>query len=181
MRDEQVAREYGEALFEAAKGKGDLELEKVAKELDDVGELMADPEFEGFFQSIKVSSEEKKNVFNKVFLQEVSVTSRNFFWVMFDNNRENLFNQIRNEFERLLDEQSKKAVAKVVTAVPLNDELKAKVQSKLAETLQKEVLLETTVDPSIYGGMLIYTNDQIIDASVKSRLNGLREKLIQTR
>ncbi|MHB8840763.1 MAG: ATP synthase F1 subunit delta [Candidatus Aquicultor sp.] len=179
MRAEQVAREYGQALFEAAQGKG--ELEKVAQEIDVVGELFADPEFEGFFQSIKISSEEKKSVFNKVFLQEVSVLTRNFFWVMFDNNRENLFNEMRNEFDMLLDEQSRRTVAKIVTAVPLDDELKAKMQNRLTETLKKEVILETTVDPSIYGGMLIYTNDQIIDASVKSRLNDLREKLIQTR
>ena len=178
MRGEQVAREYGQALFEAAQGKG--ELEKVAQEIDVVGELFADPEFEGFFQSIKITSEEKKNVFNKVFLQGVSVLTRNFFWVMFLNNRENLFNEMRNEFERLLDEQSRRTVAKVITAVPLNDELKVKVQNRLTETLQKEVILETVVDPSIYGGMLIYANDQIIDASVKSRLNSLREKLIQT-
>lgn len=177
MRGEQVAREYGQALFEAAQGKG--ELEAVAQEIDVAGELLTDPEFEGFFQSIKVSGEEKKNVFNKVFLQEVSVLTRNFFWIMFDNNRENLFNEMRNEFERLVDEQSKRTVAKVVTAVPLNDELQAKVQSRLAETLQKEVILETIVDPSIYGGMLIYANDQIIDASVKSRLGDLREKLVQ--
>ena len=179
MRDEQVAREYAQALFEAALDKNVLE--KVSQEVDFVGELLTDPEFEGFFQSIKVDSEEKKSVFNKVFLHEVSVLTRNFFWIMFDNNREDLFNAMRNEFERLLDEQRMRIIAKVVTAVPLTDELRAKVQNKLAQSTNKEVILETVVDPSIYGGMVIYADERIIDASVKSRLSDLREQLIQTR
>lgn len=179
MRDEQVAREYAQALYEAALGK-DM-LDKIIQEIDFVGELLTDPEFEGFFQSIKVGSEEKKMTFNKVFLHEVSVMARNFFWVLFDNGRESLFNDIRNEFERLVDEHRRRIVAKVVTAVPLTDELRMKVQNKLAESTGKEVILETVIDPSIYGGMMIYADGQIIDASVKSRLSDLREKLIQTR
>src|SRR3990172_2775877 len=141
MRDEQVAREYAQALFEAALGK--QELQKVAEEIDLVGELLTDPEFEGFFQSIKVVSEEKKKVFNKVFLHDVSTVTRNFFWVLFDNNREVLFNGIRNEFERLLDEHDRRMVAKVVTAIPLSDELKEKVRSGLAQSTNKDVILET--------------------------------------
>ncbi|HZD59588.1 MAG TPA: F0F1 ATP synthase subunit delta, partial [Anaerolineae bacterium] len=85
---------------------------------------------------------------------------------------------IRNEFELLVDEHRRRVIAKVVTAVPLSDELRMKVQSKLTESTGKEVFLETVVDPSIYGGMLIYANGQIIDASVKSRLGDLREKLV---
>ncbi|HZD60405.1 MAG TPA: ATP synthase F1 subunit delta, partial [Anaerolineae bacterium] len=156
MREEQVAREYAQALYEAALGNNVLD--KIIQEVDLVGELLTDPEFEGFFQSIKVDGEEKKKVFNKVFLHEVSVLTRNFFWVMFDNSRENLFNDIRNEFERLVDEHRRRVIAKVVTAVPLSDELRMKVQSKLVESTGKEVFLETIVDPSIYGGMLIYAN-----------------------
>ncbi|MBE0446501.1 MAG: ATP synthase F1 subunit delta [Actinobacteria bacterium] len=179
MRDEQVIREYAQALFEAALGKNMLD--KIVQEVDFVGELLTDPEFEGFFQSVKVGSEEKKSVFNKVFLHEVSVITRNFFWVLFDNSRENLFHEIRNEFERLVDEHSRRIMARVITAVPLSDELRAKVQNKLSQSTNKEVIIETVVDPSIYGGMLIYASDQVIDASIKSRLSDLREKLVQAR
>lgn len=179
MRDEQVVHEYAKALFDVVLDKNMLD--KVVQEVDFVGEFMTDPEFEGFFQSVKVDSEQKKSVFNKVFLHEVSTITRNFFWILFDNNREDLFNEIRNELERLIDEKRKRVLAKVVTAVPLTDDLKAKVQEKLSEATQKEVTVETIVDPSIVGGMLIYADGQIIDASVKSRLGHLRERLTLTR
>ncbi|MEW5705240.1 MAG: ATP synthase F1 subunit delta [Actinomycetota bacterium] len=179
MRDEQIAREYAKALFEAALAQNILD--RVVQEVDDVGELLTDPEFEGFFRSAKIDSEAKKKVFNKVFLQEVSVITRNFFWVLFDNGRESLFNEIRNEFERLVDEHNKRLVARVITAVPITDDLRAKVQEKLSEATNREVVIETVTDPGIYGGMLIYADGQIIDASVKSRLNHLRERLIQAR
>ena len=179
MRDEQITREYAQALFDVALSKNALE--KTMDEINFVGELLSDPEFEGFFQSVQIDSEAKKSVFNKVFLHEVSVVTRNFFWIMFDNGRENLFNDIVNELERLVDEHNRKVVAKVITAVPLTDDLRAKVKNKLSEVTQKEVLIETVVDPSIYGGMLIYADGQIIDASVKSRLGSLHDMLVQAR
>jgi F-type H+-transporting ATPase subunit delta len=179
MKDERVAREYAEALFDAA--ISDNALEKVAKEVELVGELLTDPEFEGYFQSAKVGGEQKKSVFNKVFLHEVSVMTRNFFWILFDNGRENLFLAIRDEFDRLLDEQQKRVMARVITAIPLSDDLRAKIQAKLEESTKREVILETVVDPTIQGGMMVYANGQIVDASVKSRLSDLRDKLIQAR
>lgn len=179
MKDEQVVREYAKALFDVALDKNILD--KTIQEVDLVGEFITDPEFEGFFQSVKIDGGMKKSVFNKAFLHEVSTTTRNFFWILFDNNREDQFNEIRNELERLVDEQRKRVVAKVVTAVPINDELKAKVQQKLSQATGKEVTLESVVDPSIFGGMLIYADGQIIDASVKSRLSHLRERLTLTR
>lgn len=178
MRDEQVAREYAEALFDIALEKNMLD--KIIQEIDFVGDTLTDPEFEGFFQAVKIDSEAKKSVFNKVFLHEVSVITRNFFWIIFDNNREDLLLEIRNEFERLVDEHNKRMIAKVITAVPLTDELKEKIRVKLSEASQKEVSVEAVVDPSIYGGMLVYADGQVIDASVKSRLNNLRETLTQT-
>ncbi len=179
MKDEQVVREYAKALFDVALDKNILE--KVVHEVDLVGESITDPEFEGFFQSVKVDGDTKKSVFNKAFLHEVSTTTRNFFWILFDNNRESLFNDIRNELERLVDEQRKRVVAEVITAVPIDEELKAKIQEKLSEATQKEVTVEATIDPDIIGGVLIYADGQIIDASVKSRLSNLRERLTLAR
>lgn len=179
MRDEQVVREYARALFEVTVDH--KKLDAVNKEVDIVLETLSDPEFEGFFQSMKIDSETKKSVFNKAFLHEVSPITRNFFWVVFDNNRENLLNDIRNEFERLVDEHSKRMVAKIITAVPINDKLKDRVKKQLEQATSKEVEVEAVVDQSIGGGMMIYTEGQVIDASVKSRLNDLRDKLVQTR
>ncbi|MBI4733781.1 MAG: ATP synthase F1 subunit delta [Rubrobacteridae bacterium] len=179
MRDEQVAREYARALFEVAVEKN--KLEAVSKEIDTVLETLSDPEFEGFFQSVKFNSEAKKSVFNKAFLHDVSTITRNYFWVVFDNKRENLLNSMQNEFDRLVDEHSKQMVAKLVTAVPVNDKLVAQVKKQLEQATNKTVEVEAVVDSTIGGGMMIYTDGQVIDASVKSRLNDLRDKLVQTR
>jgi F-type H+-transporting ATPase subunit delta len=179
MRDEQVVREYARALFEVTVDKN--KLGTVNKEIDMVLESLSDPEFEGFFQSAKLDGEAKKNVFNKVFLHEVSTITRNFFWVVFDNNRENLLNDIRNEFERLVDEHGRQMVAKIVTAVPLKDKLMKQVKKQLEQATNKKVEVEAVVDHTIGGGMMIYTDGQVIDASVKSRLNDLRDRLVQTR
>lgn len=179
MRNEQVVREYAHALFGVAVDKNMLET--IVKEIDRVMEYIADPEFEGFFQSVNLDGEAKKSIFNKAFLHEVSVITRNFFWIVFDNSRENLLNDIRNEFERLADEHSKRMVAKIITAVPISDKLKSRVRKQLEQATKKEVQVEAVVDPSIYGGMIIYADNQIIDASVKSRLSDLRDRLVQAR
>jgi F0F1-type ATP synthase delta subunit len=63
--------------------------------------------------------------------------------------------------------------------VPVNDKLKDRVKKQLEQATSKEVEVEAVVDQSIGGGMMIYTEGQVIDASVKSRLNDLRDKLVQ--
>ena len=65
----------------------------------------------------------------------------------------------------------------VVTAVPLTSALEGALKAKIESSLQKSVQLTTTVDKEILGGLKLRIGDRIADASVRHRLERLRELL----
>ncbi len=174
MREDRLAREYAQALFEAAEERG--QVEKVSEELDAILRIVLDEEFKAFFLAQKIGPEDKKRAFSKAF-KDLNRLVRNFFWVVFDNRREELLPSIKAEFDRKVDEYERRVVATVTTPVELPDELAATIKLKLEEVLGKEVVLKPEVDGEILGGYVIEIGDRVIDASLKSRLDDLRERL----
>jgi F-type H+-transporting ATPase subunit delta len=68
-------------------------------------------------------------------------------------------------------------VAQVTTAVPIDERQKAVIASRLARRLGKTVTLETKIDPAILGGVVAQVGDNVIDGSVRGRLERLRRTL----
>jgi F-type H+-transporting ATPase subunit delta len=66
----------------------------------------------------------------------------------------------------------------VRSAVPLTEEEKERLSEVLARSLRKQVRLETNVDPSLIGGVMLRIGDRLLDGSVKGQLNLLRQRLI---
>jgi F-type H+-transporting ATPase subunit delta len=85
--------------------------------------------------------------------------------------------EIREEYDRLDDEAAGRVRAVATSAVPLSDGDRERLVADLSRRFEKEVRLQTRVDPSILGGLVVQVGDQLIDASVQSRLQQLRRRL----
>ena len=86
--------------------------------------------------------------------------------------------EIAEAFRRLLNEHRGIAVAQVTTAVPIDERQKATIASRLGQRVGKTVTVETRVDPEILGGVIAQIGDNVIDGSVRGRLERLRRALI---
>jgi len=80
-------------------------------------------------------------------------------------------------YRELLDDERNVARAVVRTAIPLDDERRAKVEQQLAAQTGKQVSVEAIVDPEILGGMTVRIGDRLFDASTRTRLRSLRREL----
>ena len=69
------------------------------------------------------------------------------------------------------------AHAEVRSAVPLSDEQKQRLEKALSEKMGRPVTARVTVDPTVVGGLVTQIDDTVIDGSVRSRLNQMRESL----
>jgi F-type H+-transporting ATPase subunit delta len=76
---------------------------------------------------------------------------------------------------QLAAEERKKAVAEVRTAVPLDGEQRQKLERALHEATGKDITLKVIVDPSVVGGLIARVGDMIFDASVRRRLDLVKE------
>ncbi|GAA1842461.1 F0F1 ATP synthase subunit delta [Microbacterium koreense] len=91
--------------------------------------------------------------------------------------RERRVRQLLARAERLVADQRGRTVATVVTAVPLSEAQATRLTATLSARYGSAVALNTVVDPSVVGGLRVQIADDVIDASVSSRLADLRQRL----
>jgi len=85
---------------------------------------------------------------------------------------------IAAELTRLLDAMRGVVAATVTSAAPLEKDEIAEIAARLESMTGQTVKLDTAVDPSLIGGLTVRVGDRMIDASVRGRLERLRDQLV---
>jgi F-type H+-transporting ATPase subunit delta len=175
---QRLARVYAEALLGAAEkhGQGDEVFEELTSLVQDV--FPADPQFEAFLSSGAVGRLPKGAVLRSVFENRAGELFFNFLMVLNEHDRLELVRTILGALQTLRDERAKRVRVQVVTAAPLADDQRGQLKDYLQGNLQKEPMLETTVDPALIGGMIVRVGDWVYDASVRTKLESLRSQII---
>ncbi len=88
-----------------------------------------------------------------------------------------LIEEVSKQYKELLDNEDKTVSVTVTTAVPMDDDLRAKVKAKAENDLNAPVYLVERVDPSIIGGIMLEQRGKRYDASVRAQLSNIRKKL----
>ena len=91
--------------------------------------------------------------------------------------RERRIRQLLRRAMRLVADERGRTVATVVAAVPLSDAQLDRLAAALSQRYGAAVSLNTVVDPAVVGGLRVQIGDDVIDASVSSRLADLRQRL----
>ncbi|BCA86174.1 ATP synthase subunit delta [Enterococcus saigonensis] len=168
-----VGKRYGKALFELAAEEQVTEavyhdllsLKNIYKAIPDLGNMLSD---------VRLNLNAKRALMDKI-VSEFDGITKNFLEVVFRYNRMDDLVLIIDEYERRYDEAQSLVLGTVTTAVTLSDEQKGQLEEKIASLLgYKKANLVEKVDPNILGGVVVEANHQVIDGSVKSRLEQLR-------
>ena len=169
---------YAEALFEAARERD--ELEGVLEELQEFETALEESEeLRLFFYGSQIPEREKRRAIDAL-TEGMSLTTRNFLKVLSDNGREEIFEEILLRYEELVKEYLGKVEVAVTTAVELSEDQLDRMKERLGRSLEgREVILQTSVDPNILGGAVFQYGGRMIDSSVRGRLEGLREEILE--
>jgi F-type H+-transporting ATPase subunit delta len=168
------ALRFAEAAFAVARDTNELDAWLAALEQASV---VFDNPAAALFLSSPVEPAEKKQAVLAELLPGIPPTVTNFFAILAHRDRLDLIPQIVPAFRRLLNEYRNVVVADVTTAVPLDERQKAQIAARLGRRLGKTVALETHVDLTILGGVVAQVGDDVIDGSVRGRLERLRRAL----
>ncbi len=172
-----IARTYADALLDAA-GTGTNEvLEELTSFVDDV--LTKLPELREIFFSRVVGREEKIQLIDRVFSGKTSPLVASFLRVLVRHDRLDLVPLIAREARLRQEVRSGKQRVQIKTAMPLSDQSRDRVRQRLAESLPFEPILETQVDPSLIGGIVIRVGDTVYDSSLATRVAQLRDRIQQ--
>jgi F-type H+-transporting ATPase subunit delta len=180
VRDETVARNYAETLFELASRNESIQeygdaLGMVAGLLED------DSRFRTFVETPRIDDETKKDVIRKVFRDKAPKQVINFVLITIDKRRQTLLREISAEYLLLLDDHLGREHVEVTVARPLDDTTENVVSERLSKMLGKQAIPHIRVKPEILGGLIVRTGDMIYDRSVRRRLEDLRRRLFTAR
>lgn len=103
----------------------------------------------------------------------VDATTRNFLGVLADNRRLGDLPAIMRAFRALAARHRGETTAEVTSAHPLTDDQVVELKQQLRQRIGREVSVDLSVDPALLGGLVVRIGSQMIDSSIKTRLNSL--------
>ena len=166
-----ISGTYGEALFELAKEVNKTEL--LGEQIAVVREIFAEnEELLKLLNHPKITKDEKVQVIENVFKGRFEDEVVGFLVIIVEKGRYNEIDSILTYFIDKVKESQKIGVAKVVSAIELSAEQKAKLEAKLlSQTDYEKFEMCYEVDAALIGGMIIRIGDRVVDSSVKSKLD----------
>ncbi len=179
MTSTAVARRYAGALVSLASEEKCLDA--VAGDLTGfAGVLAASAELRSALTNPGFTADERRGVVGALLDQaKAHAISRNFLFVLVDNNRMAEFGDIHAAFGAAYDASKGVVRASVTSASPLTKTTITALEKQVKKlTGAKKVVLDTAVDASLIGGIVTRVGDQVLDGSVRTQLDNLRNSLL---
>jgi len=178
VRDETIARNYAEALFELAERHEGVEsfgtgVEMVARLIDE------NDDFRRFLETPRIAVAQKKAVVRTAFGEALPVKLVNFLLITLDKRRQRLLRVIAREYKSLMDEHFNRVHVEVTLARKFDDAALEEMAQRLTVALGKTAIPHVRVQPGILGGAILRTGDTIYDGSLRRRLDGMRRRLLK--
>jgi F-type H+-transporting ATPase subunit delta len=180
VRDETVAKNYAETLFELARRYNSL---------DEYGEAIGmvaglvdqNPKFRAFLETPRIDDDDKKAVIKTAFGGKVPQHVLNFVMVTIDKRRQRLLRAISTSYDMLVDEHVGREHVEVTVARPIDDATTEMIAERLTRVLGKKAIPHIRVRSEILGGLVVRTSDMIYDGSIRRRLDGIRRRMLQAK
>jgi ATP synthase F1 delta subunit len=171
----KISRVYAKSLYQAAVEEG--RVEEVRRDLGAFVEALTDSaELRQLLAAEEINDAHKKRVLLDL-TEGGDELVRNLLLLVVDKSRESELEAIYEGFVELLEKAKGIVHVEVVTAVEVTTEIRDSLREKIESSLNKTVELTMTVDKEILGGLRLRIGDRIADASVRHRLEKLRELL----
>ena len=179
MGDVNAARRYAKALVELAdesKSAAAIEadLQRFTDLLDgegsELGRALMSPVFNAEERGALLGA-----VLPKLGVKQLTI---NFLSLLSERGRMDLLADIVGIYTRMMDDRAGRLRVQVSTVDPLTPQLEAELVAAFEKSTGKTVLLDARIDPSLIGGMVARIGDRVYDASIKSRLQDIKHRLI---
>jgi F-type H+-transporting ATPase subunit delta len=174
---EELAQVYARSLFEVGREQGKLDelREQLAQFADALHEHR---ELSVFFFSPYFSTKEKQEALGRV-LDGADPIFLNFLSLLIENHRMPVIFRVRDDFQRLWDEENKTLPVEITSAIELDQATTESLGKTIGERAGRKVTLSARVDPDILGGIVLRVGNSILDASIRNRLEQLRRHVAQ--
>jgi len=174
---EEIAVVYARSLFEAAADADQLDV--VREQLGEFADALdGERQLQVFFFSPYFSTQEKKDGLHRA-VKGAEPILDNFLELLVENHRMPAVFRIRRGYDRLWESHNRLLPVEVTSAVELDEQTVRGIGDRIAEQTGRKVELSATVEPDILGGIVVRVGNQVLDASIRNRLDSLRRKVVR--
>jgi F-type H+-transporting ATPase subunit delta len=171
-------RMYARALFQAAHEQG--RVEAVQGDLSAFADAVeGSPELAAFLSNPQVDPAAKAGVLGEL-SEGADELVRNFLHLIAAKGRAGQVAGIRDEFQALVDRAQGRIAVELTTAFELSDDEAAAIVSQIEQASGQSVEAVRKVDPALIGGMVLQAGSLRVDASVRGRIERLRQGLVSS-
>ncbi len=168
-----IARPYAEALFKSAQA----DLDGTTQWLDALGAVASNTQLLQFADNPKVTNQQVFDVVTDVAKVPLPGAGMNFLRAVIENGRLAALPEIARQFRELKNARSGSSDAVVYSAFPIAPSALAEVSGVLERRFGRKLNVNVQEDPSLIGGIRVVVGDEVLDTSVKARLEQMKVAL----
>lgn len=172
-----IARPYAEALFQASTG---ADAQAVGQQVAALASVSADPALRQFADSPKVNDGLVANVIADVLARQgvtLLPAVQNLLRAVLENGRLPALGEIATQYQALVNATTGVSDAVVYSAFPIDGAQLAEVVASLEKRFGRKLDARVEVDPELIGGIRAVVGDEVLDTSVKARLEQMKVAL----
>jgi F-type H+-transporting ATPase subunit delta len=171
-----AARRYAEAAFQIASRDGTID--QWQARLDELAALLGDERIEQVAANPAVPPDQRERVLVQALEWPRDDAALNLVRLLLHRGRLGLAAAIATQYRRLVQRERGIETAVVTSATALTAAEESAVRERLEAMTNKRIELSAQVDPDLIGGVVVRIGDHMIDASVRGRLERLRDQLV---
>jgi F-type H+-transporting ATPase subunit delta len=169
-----IARPYAEALFRVAKSGN---LGAWSNLVSEMAQVASHPDVKEFAINPKVSDKQITDTFLSLLKSDVTPEARNFIGMLAENGRLTLLPEVAEQFHELKNAQEGAADAEITSAFEMSDAQVKDLLATLEKRFGRKLNPSVTVDPSLIGGVRVAVGDEVLDTSVRAKLQKMHTAL----
>ena len=174
----QISKDYAAALFALGTECG-LETSFYDALCTIRDEFLANPEYAELLSCPSVPKSERASLIEEAFSKSIPEYVLSFLQVLCERGNAALLCECTEEYRKLLWQKQGVLSAKITSAVPLSEAQKAALTQKLSGISRSRIEADFEVDRALLGGIVVDMDGNIIDGSVKYRLQQVKEVIEQ--
>ena len=174
-----VARPYAEALFRVAQaGKESFNLAAWSELVSELAQIGSHPEVLAYARNPKASAADVIAAVTALVKSPLNAEAKNFLAMLIENGRLALLPEIGVQFHALKNSVEGAADAQISSAFELSAAQVAELIATLEKKFSRKLHPAVSVDPSLIGGVRVVVGDEVLDTSVRAKLQQMRVALV---
>lgn len=179
LLEKQVIETYASLLLEVA--QGEKRVVEDLKQLEFAESIISESsQLREAIEGSMLPAKSRHALIEDVFQGSVSPEVKDVLAIMAERRDTDYIKRVADVYRKMVEDKHNLIITEVTTAVPMDDELKARVTAQLTKQFGKDIHLDEVVDPSIMGGVIVNAQGKRMDASIATQLAHARNVLSKT-